>query len=97
MNFETEQNAPELMLSPLQKERLEYRPTVPSELDNLNSLAFEEEGPASCIASLATAFPHLTQQKLCGSKGHKSKAFCSQRIDHGDQDRIPLCLLSGAV
>lgn len=63
MNFETEQNAPELMLSPLQKERLEYRPTVPSELDNLNSLAFEEEGPASCIASLATAFPHLTQQK----------------------------------
>lgn len=63
MNFETEQNLPELLLSPLQKERLEYRPKVPYELENINGLDFEEEGPTNCIPDLASAFVHLTQQK----------------------------------
>lgn len=63
MNFDTEQKLPELLLSPLQKERLLYTPTIPSELENLSGLDFTEGNLVFCLPTLAPAFPHLTHRK----------------------------------
>ncbi len=63
MNFDTDQKLPELVLSPLQKERLEYRPSVPDALQNLEALDFDEGTIVTATAQVAPAFPHLTHRK----------------------------------
>lgn len=63
MNFDTQQFQPELLLSPLQKERLEYRPLLPHLLENIHSLDFQEGALASCDPSLELAFAHMMRTK----------------------------------
>ncbi len=63
MNFDTDQKLPELALSPLQKERLEYSPIIPEGLQRLEELDFQERGLVSCQTAIAPSFPHLTHRK----------------------------------
>ncbi len=63
MNFDTEQPLPQLLLSPLQKERLEYHPTIPDALKHLDMIDFEEGQLVSCEPYIAPSFPHMTHQK----------------------------------
>jgi len=62
MNFDTEQKLPELRLSPLQRERLEYRPTIPDALRNLDGLDFQENGQVVANPQIAPTFIHMTHK-----------------------------------
>ncbi len=53
----------ELKLSPLQRERLEYRPIVPESLRNLDGLDFQETGEISAHPQIAPSFPHMAHRK----------------------------------
>lgn len=60
---ETEEIQPELLLSPLQKERLEYLPGIPDALRGLDTVDFEEGEQVTCKSFIAPSFPHLTHAK----------------------------------
>src|SRR5215472_13098930 len=63
MDFDLEQKEPKLKLSPLQKEQLKYRPTVPDSLQNLENLDFVETTPVTCEPVLRQMFPHTLRRK----------------------------------
>ncbi len=64
MNFDTDQKLPELLLSPLQKERLEYRPSYPESLKNLESISIVEGALVKFNPLIAQSFIHLTHKKM---------------------------------
>ena len=61
--LDTEQRLPLLLLSPLQKERLEYTPSIPDSLRKLEELDFQDGGLVSANVQIAPSFPHLTHRK----------------------------------
>ncbi len=54
---------PELKLSPLQKERLEYRPVICDILRNLDSLDFQEMQDVVATPQIAPTFLHMAHRK----------------------------------
>lgn len=63
MDFDVEQKKPELKLSPLQKERLEFQPTIPDSLRHLENLDFAETTPVTCEPMLRQMFPQTLRRK----------------------------------
>lgn len=62
MNFDTEEKLPELLLSPLQKERLGYMPPVPDSLRYLDMLDFDDVSMVQCHPQIAPNFPQLAHR-----------------------------------
>lgn len=61
--FDTDQKLPELELSPLQKERLEYRPSICDSLQNLENIDFQENGLPLTDTAIVPSFTQLSYRK----------------------------------